>query len=235
MTELTYIENIKDKTKASECTECRARLKRFISEYPYEILSKGQTFLLQDETPKGVFVIESGKVRSYTIASDGREQLVAIHSSGEDIPIGFALGLSEATRYFYEAYTKCIVRIIPRDEFIGHLRSSNEIMYQMQVNNTTQLMSTLSRINALEQPRAGNKILLTLVYLADRLGMRLWSKPEDLELSVTQSEIANLLGLTRETASSELKKLRANDIISYSRKSYTLHIRRLHQYLEKQQ
>jgi CRP-like cAMP-binding protein len=234
VTELTYLEKNKEEIKALECPECRARFKQFIAKYQAEVYQKGQTFLLQHETPRGVFVIESGRARSYTIAADGREQLIAIHSSGEDVPVGYAVGLTERSQCFYEAYTKCVVRIIPREEFVKHLTSDPELMFQMNVYNTAQLLSMLNRINALEQPRAGNKIALTLVYLAERLGVNLWPKPKFPIISITQSEIADLLGLTRETASGELKKLQDHDIISYSRKNYTLNTDNLREYLESQ-
>lgn len=80
---------MKKTSEMCEALKRRLGLRQFIARYPYEIFSKGQTIILQNETPPGVFVIESGKVKTYTITSDGHEQLISIHSKGEDIPIGF--------------------------------------------------------------------------------------------------------------------------------------------------
>jgi CRP/FNR family cyclic AMP-dependent transcriptional regulator len=226
---LPSMRNTADKTEA---LKRRLGFRQFIAQYPCELFSKGQIILFQNETPKGVFVIETGKVRTYTITPDGHEQLISIHSRGEDIPIGFAFGFIERTRFFYEAYTKCVIRIIPKDAFLGHLRSDMDLMHQSHLYSIEQLSSMLSRIHALGQPRASNKVALTLIYLAERLGSRSWVKPKLQELSVTQEEIANLLGMTRETVSCELKKLRINQMISYSRKRYVLYAERIEEYLK---
>lgn len=214
-------------TEKDGALERRLGFRQFISQYPLRQYVKGQMILLQNETPSGVFVIESGKVRSYTITPDGHEQLISIHSRGEDIPVGCAFGVVKKPQYFYDAYTRCVVRIIPQKEFVDRLTSDIELLQQTHVNNIEQLASALSRIHAMGQPRASNKVALTLIYLADRLGTRPWAKPRFTEISITQEEIANLLGMTRETVSFELKKLRIKKMVSYSRRNYILYIERL--------
>jgi CRP/FNR family transcriptional regulator len=205
---------------------------KLIERYPSETFAKGQTLLLKDNKPRAVYVIESGIVRAYMITRDGGERLVAIHSKGEDIPAGFSSGLTEASPYFYEAYTRCRVRLVPRQVFERYLRSDPEALYQRHVRTEALLLATFSHVNALEQPRAGDKIAFTLFYMANQLGVRLRPYKTRLKLSVTQQEIADSLGLTRETAGTELKKLELKNLISHSRKSYVLYMERLRRYLE---
>ncbi|MFZ2125718.1 MAG: Crp/Fnr family transcriptional regulator [Candidatus Saccharimonadales bacterium] len=219
--------SVMNTTGRADAIRRRLEFRQFIEQFPYELYSNGQIILLENETPEGVFIIETGKVRSYTIANNGQEQLISIHSKGEDIPIGFAFGLVNKSQYFYEAYTKCVVRIIPKEAFIDGLRSNIDLMHQTSVYNSEQLVSALSRIHALGQSRASNKVALTLIYLADRLGARAWAKPRLQEISITQEEISKLLGMTRETVSFELNKLRIKKMVSYSRKNYILYIERL--------
>lgn len=204
----------------------------FVARYPIETYDKGQTLLLKNETPKAVCFIEAGIVKAYTITPDGSERLVTVHSRGEDIPVGFAFSVLETSPYFYEAYTRCRVRMIPREAFIAHLKTNAASMYRRHVRLVVLLLATLSRVNALEQPRASDKIAFTLLYMADQIGVRLRPHDTELKLSVTQQEIANSLGLTRETAGTELKKLEVKNIISHSRKSYILYMERLRDYLK---
>lgn len=200
---------------------------------PSETFAKGQTFILKDAVPKAVYVIDSGIVRAYTINREGAERLVAVHGKGEDIPVGFGFGLTETSRYFYEAYTKCRVYLVPRHDFEQHLRADAEAMYQWHVRAESLLMATFSRVDALEQPRAGDKIAFMIFYMASQLGVRLRPYKTRLKLTVTQQEIADSLGLTRETTGSELKKLELKHLISRSRKSYLLYMERLRRYLDK--
>lgn len=205
---------------------------QFITQYPNKTFEKGQTLLLRGDAPGVVHVIESGTVKAYTINANGDERLVALNSKGEDLPIGFALGLLDESHYFYEAYTKCAVRLVPQDDYLKYLRSDINNIYRRHVHLATMLLATLSRVTALEQSRSGDKIAFTLLYMADQIGVKLRPHKSKLKLAVTQQEIANSLGMTRETAGIELKKLELKKLITHSRKSYVLYMERLRKYLD---
>lgn len=204
----------------------------FITTYPSATFEKGQTLLLKDTIPQYVYIIESGLVKSYTITAAGDERLLSINSKGEDLPVGYALGLVDQAPCFYEAYTKCTVRLVPREAYMLHLHTSIASLQRQYTRLTILLLAMLSRISALEQPRAGDKIASTLMYMADQVGVRLRPQKTQLRLEITQQEIANLLGLTRETTSIELKKLEIKRLLTHSRKSYVVHMERLKAYLE---
>jgi CRP/FNR family transcriptional regulator len=208
-------------------------LKQFTSKYPLQTYKKGETIILKDEDPRYVHIIESGFVKTYSITSNGDERLVAIDRRGEDFPIGYAFGLIKKSEYFYEAFTKCTIRQVPRAEYLNYLNADIGRMYSQQVRLTSLLLATLSRVHALEQPSAGDKIAHTLLYMADKVGVMLRPNKSRLKISVTQQEIANSLGLTRETANVELKKLESQKLIAHSRKSYVLYMERLKEYLNK--
>lgn len=206
--------------------------RQFLSKYPCQTYKKGETILLKGDEPKHLYIIESGLVKTYTITAKGDERLVSIDRRGEDFPVGFALHLIDKSQYFYEAFTRCTIRLVPREQYLAHLHSNVESMYKRQVNMTMLLLSTLSRVHALEQSNASDKIAYTLLYMADQLGVILRPYTTRLKISVTQQEIADSLGLTRETASIELRKLEMMKLIAHSRKNYVLHIERLKKYLD---
>lgn len=210
-------------------------LRDFIAKYPPKTFKKGETILLKDEKPDQIFIIESGFVKTYSITKNGDERLVSIDRKGDDFPIGYSLGLIEKSQFFYEAFSKCTVRLVPRQDYLAYLHGDIDRLYNQQVRLTILLLATLSRVHALEQPNAREKIAHTLVYMADKLGVILRPNKSKLKIDVTQQEIANSLGLTRETANIELKKLETMKIITHSRKSYVLYMEKLKDYLNKQQ
>lgn len=207
-------------------------LERFLSEYPILIFEKGQMLLLKDEVPKVIYIIKSGFVKTYTINGSGEERLISIDASGEDIPIGFTVGLIEKSQYFYQAYTRCVVRCVPPADYLRHLVENNDSLIRRHVRITRLLLSNLMRIEALEQQKASDKVAFTLLYMADRLGGKFLANKAKLQLSITQQEIANALGLSRETAGIMLKKLELQKLIVYSRNSYVLYVEKLRKYLE---
>ncbi len=209
-------------------------LREFIIKYPSRTLRKGESILLKDEEPRAVYIVETGIVKSYTINSSGEERLVAFCRSEEDFPIGYAFGIIDKAQYFYEAFTICKIRLVPRNDYLRYISSDIEIMHKRMARLTISLMSTHARIDALEQTKAGDKIAHTLLYMADQFGVFLRPYNTRLKLSVSQQEIANALGLTRETINVELKKLEIRKLVTHSRRSYVLYMEKLRDYMENQ-
>lgn len=206
---------------------------QFLELYPSKTFEKGQLILLKDEIPAGVYIIESGFVKTYSIGPNGEERIIAIDAKGEDIPIGFTAGLVSKAQYFYEAYSRCVLRIIPTADYSKHLTENHTSLLRRHVRITKILLSTLSRVEALERPKASDKVAHMLVNMAERMGPATKADKKKLKLSVTQQEIADSLGLTRETAGLVLKKLEIGKLVQHSRQSYTLYMEKLKRYLDR--
>ncbi|TAH32128.1 Crp/Fnr family transcriptional regulator [Candidatus Saccharibacteria bacterium] len=204
----------------------------FISRYPRKVYRKGQTILLKGADPRAVHVIESGMVKTYNIDQDGSEHLVSIVNRHEDFPVAYTVGFIKSAPYFYEAFNRCAIRLVPREDYLQHLHSDVDVLYERHIRLAALLSSALERIDQLEKRYAKDKVVGALIYIADRFSTVLNSRRQKLNVSVTQQEIANLLGLTRETTSVELKKLEALDLLTHSRQNYTLYIERLKRYQE---
>lgn len=208
-----------------------SEFQKFMARYPLRVCRKGETILLKDDTPPGMFVIESGLVKVYTITNGGDERLITLAGDEENFPVGYALGLVDRAQFFYEAFSVCRIRIVPSADYLEYVLSSKAISRQHMERITKLLLSTQARINALEQPRAGDKIAETLLYLAGQFGTAIRAPTKQLRIRMTQQEIANSLGLSRETANIELKKLEVKKLITHSRESYILYMERLKSYL----
>jgi len=86
----------------------------------------------------------------------------------------------------------------------------------------TNYTGLLVRITALEQSRAREKIMFTLYFLAFRYGRQLSAGNFVIDLPLTHSIIASLVGLTRETTSGEMNKLKQQKIVDYHAHTYTV-------------
>jgi CRP-like cAMP-binding protein len=112
------------------------------------------------------------------------------------------------------------------------LLENRDSLYRRHTRITKLLLTNLRHIEALEQSKAGEKVALTLLYFAEMLGTGFPSKTTR-KLSLTQQEIANALGLTRETTGNTLKKLEVKRLLVSSRNTYILYIDRLRNYIDK--
>lgn len=164
------------------------------------------------------YVIKSGHVKVYTINNTGEEQIVTFHSANDIFPSPWLFGKTAATQYYYEAFSDCEVLTLPRDilmEKLTKVGQSNLINYL-----ATNYIGMLMRVTALEQSRAREKIMFTLYQLLFRYGAETRPGIFTIELPLTHSVIASLVGLTRETTTAELNQLKKLKIITYTKRTY---------------
>ena len=92
-------------------------------------------------------------------------------------------------------------------------------LLKFTVNEQTAL---LMRITALEQSNATEKIALTLYYLLIRHGIEKKPGLFTIDIKMTQSMIASLVGLTRESTAVTIAKLKERNVVTYSNFIYVV-------------
>lgn len=168
------------------------------------------------------YIIQSGHVKVYTINNAGEEQIVTFHSKHDIFPSSWLFNKASTSLYYYETFSDCQVATLPRDVMSRQLGNPTHAA-ALTDYLATNYISMLMRVTALEQSRAREKIMFTLYQLLFRYGIE--TKPDTyvIELPLTHSIIASLVGLTRETTTAELNQLRKQKIISYHQHTYTVH------------
>jgi CRP-like cAMP-binding protein len=109
------------------------------------------------------------------------------------------------------------------------------LLYQELERLLTDQLGGSMRLNALQHSRASDKLIYTLHYLALTHGKQLNADLIEITLDLTHQDFANLTGLTRETAATELNKLKKQSIINYGKNvPYQLNIKKLLQQVNDQ-
>lgn len=166
------------------------------------------------------YVLRSGVVKVYTINKAGEEQIVAFQVKQDIFPAPWIFNKSSTTLYYYEALTDCEVLTLPREELRKVLLLNPELLTSTLDYFVTNYTGLLMRVTALEQARAREKIMFTLYYLLFRYGRPTKSGRYTIELGLTHSIIASLVGLTRETTTTELSKLKRQKVLNYNLHKY---------------
>jgi CRP/FNR family transcriptional regulator, cyclic AMP receptor protein len=192
---------------------------------------KHSILLYQGEAPRMAFVVVSGVVKVYTINKAGEEQIVAFHAAQDIFPSPWIFSKATTTLYYYEALTDCEVLTLPRDELIDVIVSSPELLRSTLDYFVTNYTGMLMRVTALEQARAREKIMFTLYYLLFRYGRQHKPGRYTIELGLTHSIIASLVGLTRETTTTELSKLKRQKVLDYNLHEYIVNKEKLERLL----
>ena len=110
---------------------------------------------------------------------------------------------SSTAPYFYEAFTDCELWCVPREDFIAFLKNnanSQFLLFDFFVKR--YLLSMQMKMLSLEQAKATDKILYLLKFLTMRFGGDKTAGMVDIDLPLTQQDIASSAGITRETEAS---------------------------------
>lgn len=206
-------------------------LNRIRTTATHRTFKKRSILLYQGEAPRMAYVLKSGVVKLYTINNAGEEQIVAFHARSDIFPSSWIFGKSSTTLYYFEALTDCEVLTMPREELYKALVASPELLNSTLDYFVTNYTGLLMRVTALEQSRAREKIMFTLYYLLFRYGKPTRAGRYVIELGLTHSIIASLVGLTRETTTTELSKLKRQKVLDYNLHNYTINKEKLERML----
>ncbi len=185
--------------------------------------------IYQGEIPRCGFYLKEGIVKVYNLHDNGNEQILRFYGPGEFFPLPWLYGKMATEFYYYEAVENCEVVSVTRqdvDTIIKHDPELTNYIFDAMLSDQTALNL---RIISLEQPRANEKLEYTLYYLLFRYGKNIGNEIYVINMNLTHITLANLVGLTRETITMEMNKLKRKGIITYSKKIYKIDRRKLEQ------
>jgi CRP-like cAMP-binding protein len=196
------------------------KIAEYFDEFPIEQFERGTIILHQDMTPQTIYAVKSGVIKIYNLTAHGEEKLIGFTIHGDIVPLGWAMGVAKRSQYYYQAFSDCSVYRVPKREYTEFLKSHPEVLYEMLQRSVRDILRYQLRINALGQSKAADKVLNTIHYLSLCFGRDLGPDIVEIPLPLTQQDIANCVGMTRETATTELRKLIAKKVIIHRDQTY---------------
>lgn len=191
---------------------------QFLSHYTLRTFKKGEIIIFQGEAPRAAFVVKAGVVKAYNLSINGDEKPVGFYTPADTFPGAWVYGKTPSAVYYYEAFSDEVqLYTVPREDYANFVRSNPDFMYAELQRYVLDHLAKSMRLNALQHSRAGDKLIYTLHYLALSHGIRKDQQLVEITLNLTHQDFANLTGLTRETAATELNKLKHLGIISYGK------------------
>ena len=181
------------------------QFEEFLSKYPTRTFKKGEIIIFQGEAPRSAYVVKSGTVKAYNLSVNGDEKPVAFYNDYSTFPGSWVYSKMPSAIYYYEAFTPEVsLYVVNREDYVAFVRSDPEILYNELQRYVTDQLGKSMRLNALQHSRASDKLIYTLHYLALSHGRPVGPQRIEITLDLTHQDFANLTGLTRETAATEL-------------------------------
>ncbi|MDB5161238.1 MAG: CarD family transcriptional regulator [Candidatus Saccharibacteria bacterium] len=189
-------------------------LREFSSRYPTRLIKKGRPLFYQGEIPRSALFIRSGVVKLYNISASGEEKIVGYEGHDAMLPSEWLFNRSPVSLYYCDTFIDCEVCSIPRDDLMDFINSNQDLALSLLDRYISMYIGSTMHLHALEQLRSGDKLLHILQYLVLRFGKEVSKNHYQIPLRLTHQEIANLVGLTRETVSTEIGKLKKNGVLA---------------------
>jgi CRP/FNR family transcriptional regulator len=182
--------------------------------------SRSTVIYNQGERASSVYYLESGLIKLTHRMENQREFLVRLIGAGElfgerAILVG---GYQDATA---ETLRESVIHEFPRDEFLEVCRQRSEIWRWTTDLLSRRLEEAEKRLKFISFYRVEQRILLVLSDLAvvfDQNG----AGENNVLVPLSQSELASLVGATRETTSTTLNGLERRGLLRLGRRNLTI-------------
>ncbi len=196
----------------------------FVQSQPVRKFSKDSIMVYQAEVPQSMYAIRSGFVKIYDLSSDGNEQMIGLAGKYDFIPSELLFSKDIAAQFFYAAFTPVEVYVVNKAELSNRIRNNPEALYAIVQTISSKYHGLRHHLTAVQKPKAREKIVYVLYFLALYfvVGDHRYQEQslQKVAIPLTQQDIANLVGVTRETAAHELKQLKSEGFITYNKSAF---------------
>lgn len=189
------------------------KLNNFFSRFRKYHYKKGEAILRCGDTPQGVYFINKGYVRDYSISKDGEELTLIIFKPEDFFPMQWVFN-NKISLHYYNAMSAVELWRCSKEEFIKFIKANPEVLFELTSHILIRMGGIMQRMEYLAFGNAYEKIASILLILSERFGKKV-GKNIVIQVPLVHKDIAELLGIARETASISLKKLERKGIIEY--------------------
>ena len=170
----------------------------------------GEPLFHEGDPSVNVYACVSGAVKVYVTVPTGRELMLGLKVPGDERSAGA------------RAYEPSVVARMSGHDFIDGLREQPDLAISVLQNLAAQLRRTNARLSARNSEqttvRAGHRLLEL-----SGLMLRHSDRPDRIELSITQGELAEWIGSTRESTARALATFRRRGILTTGRGLIVIH------------
>lgn len=173
-------------------------------------LRPGQPLAWEGDDDQQLAMVRDGIVRLTASTARGDEQIVGLAFPGQLVGRPFGRG----SAFGIAPVGTARVCTFPRTHFDRLTRQYSELSHRLLLHALDELDQARRWMKALSSTRASHKIAVFLVEMADRIGEPGRNPAEIvLKMPFSRQQIADLLGLTIETVSRQLSRLRLEQVI----------------------
>ena len=182
---------------------------------------KGETIIRPEDEPSGIYLIEWGFVKAYTITKYGEENLLIARSTGSVFPLIWAF-TGEHINATYEAMEATALWRASRTDYVEFLEKNPEILPVILDMSIEAYRLHSERVMTLCYRTARERVISFLAVNAKRFGIQNPDGSVTIQAPFKQSDIASSVNASRETTSREINNLKKKNVLRTNNGSITI-------------
>ena len=165
---------------------------------------KNQPLFLEGSTPRGVFCLNSGKVKIFARGEEGKEQIIHLSAGGEIV--GFrAMFSGEPYKVSATTLEECNICFISKSDFLDMVDTNVTLRNGIMKELSTELADRATFITNMAQKSVRERLAFSLILLQDVY--------KDEMINLTREDLANFVGTATETLIRLLKDFKEEKLI----------------------
>ena len=200
-------------------TDAAQKVYAEFTKYPKRTYPKGQILVFADESPEYIYYLVDGKVREYGISYRGDEVIVNIFKPPAFFPMSWAINKSKNS-YFYKTEEPTELHIVPAQAALDFLKANPAVMLDLLGRLYRGMDGLLGRIVHLMSGTAKSRLIYELIIECRRFGVK--DSKGQYKLTLSEVDLAARSGLSRETVSREMQKLKESSLVKLNGKTLTI-------------
>jgi len=190
----------------------------FFAQYNVRRYPKGQILLLNGDTPSTIYHLNKGQVKVYDITYRGDEIILNVFKPPAFFPMSLVINHTP-NPFIYEAETAIELHEAPAEDVVAFIKANPDVMFDLLSRVYRGVDGLLGRMAQLMSNSARSRLIYELLNESRRFGK---AQPDGSHLlEINEKGLAARAGLSRETVSREINKLKSEGLISIE----TKHIR----------
>lgn len=181
-----------------------ARLKRVPS---------GQIIFYENDLPREVYVLKQGIIKIYDIDDQGNEKVLHLVKPPAVVPFAFFSGMRDPLRWFYSTLTPCEMYVFSALDLQKMVRTDSALNEAITNTFSSDVHELLVRLSSLSKTSARDKVIAALNFLIVTNATQGRAHWWQVNFPVNHQLIADICGITRETAAIMMKELQDEKII----------------------
>ncbi|CAH8771053.1 Crp/Fnr family transcriptional regulator [Paenibacillus dendritiformis] len=179
-----------------------------------------------DSSPQGLYFVKRGTIRLFKLTAEGKQFTLDILREGN--VFGEVDLISFGTRYLYiETLEECDICLMDKERFESFIIHRPRFMLNLIKVMSERIIGMSDLAQHLALGNLQDKIIYALLKLADQFGLIDDHDYYRIDYSISQQEIAHLVGASREAVTASLQELAAAGVIKTGFKTIFIHREKL--------